>query len=61
MNWQVWPYAINVTEMAVGGDDVPNCYVEEPGPSNGPRVTGLAVQSSSAACVCGYQNFDLPS
>ena len=62
INWQPWPWAINVTETAVGGDNVPNCYVEEPGPSNGPSVTqGLTVQSTSAACSCGYQNFDLPS
>lgn len=52
-----WPYAVEITQSAAGGANVPNCYETTNG-QLGDRITdGLIAQPESAECVCGYQNF----
>lgn len=54
-----WPFAIEVTQTATGGQDVPACYLTENGAVGQQITTGLDPQPSSNQCTCLYRNFDL--
>ncbi|GAB7341914.1 hypothetical protein MBLNU457_g0221t1 [Dothideomycetes sp. NU457] len=54
-----WPFAIEVTQIATGGQNVPACYETEFGAIGQQITTGLNPQSSSDQCTCLYRNFDL--
>jgi hypothetical protein len=53
-----WPYAVEVSQVVAGGQDVPACYVTENG-VQGAQVGGFTAQASSDTCECLYQNYDL--
>ncbi|GAM83127.1 hypothetical protein ANO11243_011130 [Dothideomycetidae sp. 11243] len=52
-----WPFAVDISESAVGGQNVPQCYEVING-SVGQRITGLAAQPSDQRCLCHYSNYD---
>jgi len=54
-----WPYSIEVTQIAAGGQNVPACYKTENGAIGQQITTGLNPQSSNDQCTCLYRNFDL--
>ena len=56
-----WPFAVQVEQVAAGGQDVPNCYKTDNG-GIGERITeGLAPEGAESECSCVYQNFDPPA
>ncbi|KAK3710489.1 hypothetical protein LTR37_010332 [Vermiconidia calcicola] len=54
--YEQWPYAVEITQSAVGGTDVPNCYETVDGRLGAP-IEGLLPQPETAECLCSYQNF----
>ena len=55
--YQQWPYAVEITQIAGGGTDVPNCYETNNGKIGAPITYGITPMPSTADCVCGYRNF----
>jgi hypothetical protein len=55
--YEQWPYAVEITMSAVGGDDVPNCYSTADGRKGEQITTGLIPQPDSANCICEYRNY----
>ena len=52
-----WPYAVDVTQSAAGGQNVPNCYETLDG-AVGARITAALVpQPEIDECLCAYRNF----
>ena len=54
--YEQWPYAVEITQSAVGGTDVPNCYETVDGRLGTP-IEELIPQPETAECLCSYQNF----
>ena len=55
--YEQWPYAVEITQTAYGGTDVPNCYKTLNG-QLGDRITeSLDPQSSDSECLCDYKNY----
>jgi len=52
-----WPYAVEITQTAAGGSDVPNCYSIVDGREGEPVEAGLVPQPDGAECMCDYRNF----
>ena len=55
--FQQWPYAVEVTQTAIGGTDVPNCYKTVDGILGDSITYGLEPQPSTSQCSCDYRNF----
>ena len=53
-----WPYAVEITQTANGGADVPNCYETTDG-QLGQQIFNPALQPmpSTDQCSCDYRNF----
>lgn len=49
---QDWPYAVEISEIAPGGEDVPNCFNTQ-----GNAVGSFVAQDTSQDCSCIYTNF----
>lgn len=55
--YEQWPHAVEITQSATGGSNVPNCYETADG-KLGDRITsGLTAQPESAECLCDYRNY----
>ena len=55
--YEQWPYAVDITQTAIGGANVPNCYETVDG-HVGARITdGLIAEAASAQCLCDYRNY----
>lgn len=50
-----WPHAVEVTQMASGGTNVPNCY--ETGTGAPITDAGLTPQAGNFECSCDYRNY----
>lgn len=50
-----WPYAVEVSQVADGGNGTPDCYEVVNG-NIGQRVT-VGTEPVSQQCVCSYQNY----
>ena len=57
--WQPWPFAVNVTQSARGGPDVPNCYELTDGVLGAPVTKDLDPEPPEQTCACGWRNFGL--
>lgn len=57
-NFKEWPYAVEVSQSSLGGEDVPACYEYGNG-SVGDRIpaTDFAAMSVNSQCACEYRNF----
>jgi hypothetical protein len=56
--FQQWPYAVEITQTANGGTDVPNCYETTNG-QLGQQIfnPALVAMPSTDQCSCDYRNF----
>lgn len=52
-----WPYAVEVSQTALGGSNVPNCYETSNGVIGSRILTGLTPQPTDSQCICDYRNF----
>ena len=52
-----WPNAVEITQTASGGPDVPDCYETLDGVNDASITTGLDPQPETAQCVCDYRNY----
>ena len=55
--YQPWPYAVEISQIAAGGQNVPNCYETVNGAVGDRIVNGLDSEPDSTECICGYRNF----
>lgn len=55
--YEQWPCAVDITQTASGGTDVPNCYETNDGKIGAPITYGLTPMPSTEECVCDYRNF----
>lgn len=55
--YEQWPYAVEITQTAAGGMDVPTCYRTVHGQRTDRIEAGLTTQPESAECVCDYRNY----
>lgn len=56
-SFEQWPYAVEITQNAAGGTNVPNCYETNDGAIGAPITTGLDAQPATSSCVCAYRNY----
>jgi hypothetical protein len=55
--YEQWPYAIDITQTAAGGDNVPICYRTIDGRRDERIEDGLIPQPVGAECLCEYRNY----
>lgn len=55
--FQQWPYAVEISQTAAGGPNVPNCYKTVNGAVGAPITAGLVPQPDTQKCLCEYRNF----
>ena len=52
-----WPHAVEITQMAYGGTDVPNCYYTTDGVVGDRTTYGLDPTLDTSSCLCDYRNY----
>jgi len=57
--YEQWPHAVEVTQTASGGSNVPNCYETVNGVAEAPITTeaGLVPMPETNQCSCDYRNY----
>jgi hypothetical protein len=55
--YEQWPYAVEITQVANGGTNVPDCYETTDGQPGQPITYGLEPTPSTEECLCDYRNF----
>lgn len=55
--YEQWPHAVEITQVANGGANVPNCYETNNG-TPGQRITNnLSPMPNTDQCICDYRNY----
>ncbi|KAK5171111.1 uncharacterized protein LTR77_004255 [Saxophila tyrrhenica] len=55
--YEPWPYAVEITQTAAGGNDVPDCYSTVDGQEGEPVTADLVPQPEESECSCEYRNY----